>query len=322
MAHTVGVIIPTYNRAGIVPRAIASALAQDYRPVEIIVADDGSTDDTIDALSAYDVTLVASEHLGPPGIRNVAAAAASAEYLAFLDADDVWTEGSLSRRMELFEHDPDIGLVFADAGVIDAQAGGSTGRYFDGRTELSEIEIESIGDDAYMIVSDPIPALLARSFVMTSTVIVRRDVWDEAGGFDESLQFAEDLDLWLRIAERHRFAFTRQVAALYERREDSNTRKRRFVTFESVKLWTKHRERYSAAYPRLRSLFASNLGEWAYQAGTVAAAERDRALARHYFSTAIHCMPTYRRAWLGYLGTLLSRNRRSAECPETRKGVL
>lgn len=305
MAQTVGVIIPTYNRAGIVTHAIESALAQDYRPIEIIVADDGSTDDTISAVSGYDVTVVASDHLGPPGIRNIAASATSAEYLAFLDADDTWTEGSLSRRMKLFQHSSDIGLVFADAGVIDAQTGELTGHYFDGRTEFSEIETEQLGDEGHLIVSDPIPYLLARSFVMTSTVIVSREVWEEAGGFDESLQFAEDLDLWLRIAERRRLAFTKGVAALYQRREDSNSRKRRFVTFESVKVWTKHRARYAAAYPRLHGLFAANLGGWAYEAGLIAAGEHDRSHARGYFSTAIRCLPTYRRAWVGYVKALL-----------------
>jgi teichuronic acid biosynthesis glycosyltransferase TuaG len=305
MAQTVGVIIPTYNRAGIVTHAIESALAQDYRPIEIIVADDGSTDDTIGAVSGYDVTVVASDHLGPPGIRNIAASATSAEYLAFLDADDAWTEGSLSRRMELFKYSSDIGLVFADAGVIDAQTGELTSQYFDGRPELSQIETEQLGDDGYLIISDPIPQLLARSFVMTSTVIVTREVWEEVGGFDESLQFAEDLDLWLRIAERRRLAFTKGVAAQYQRREDSNSRKRRFVTFESVKAWTKHRARYAGSYPQLHGLFAANLGGWAYEAGLIAAGEHNRTLAREYFSTAIHCLPTYRRAWVGYVKALL-----------------
>jgi|GEM_PF-2855005 len=307
MAQTVGVIIPSYNRAGILTDAIESALSQDYRPLEVVVADDGSADDTVSVASRYDITVIASDHLGPPGIRNVASLFTSADYLAFLDADDVWTDGSLSRRMELFQRDPEIGLVFADAGVLDSATGEPAGRYFDGREELSLIETAPLGDDSFLIVSDPIPALLARSFVMTSTVIVRRDVWDEVRGFDESLQFAEDLDLWLRIAERSRLAFTKDVAALYHRREDSNSRKRRFVTLESVKVWTKHRARYESAYPKLHGFFAANLGAWAYEAGLIAAGERDRRLAREYFATAIHCLPTYRRAWAGYARALLGR---------------
>jgi len=321
MAQTVSVIIPSYNRAGILPCAIESALAQDYRPLEIIVADDGSTDDSVSAAARYDVTVIASEHLGPPGIRNVAVAASTGDYLAFLDADDVWTEGSLSRRMKLFSRSElsqsgsgvdcplfeEIGLVFGDAGVLDAETGQITGTYFEGRAELARIDTEPLGEDAYLIVSDPIPQMLARSFVMTSTVIVTREAWNEAGGFDESLQFAEDLDLWLRIAERRRLAFTKSVAALYCRREDSNSRKRRFVTFESVKVWKKHRARYGDTYPHLHDLFAANLGGWAYEAGLIAAGERNPALARDYFATAIRCLPTYRRAWAGYVKALFTR---------------
>lgn len=307
MARTVCVIIPSYNRAGILPHAIESALAQDYRPLEVIVADDGSTDDTVSVASRYDVTVIASEHVGPPGIRNVAAAATSADYIAFLDSDDIWTEGSLSRRMKLFERNSGIGLVFADAGVLDMSTGKLLGSYFDGRAEFSKIETEPLDDDALMIVSDPIPVLLTRSFVMTSTAIVSREAWDDVGGFDESLQFAEDLDLWLRIAERRKLAFSKRIAAVYYRREDSNSCKRQFVAFESVKAWTKHRARYECLYPQLKSLFATNLGAWAYEAGLIATEERNPILARECFATAIRCLPTYKRAWLGYVKTLFGR---------------
>lgn len=304
---TISVIIPTYNRAGIVSCAIESALAQDYRPIEIIVADDGSTDDSVNAAAQYDVTVIASDHLGPPGIRNVAVAASKGDYIAFLDSDDVWTEGSLTRRMAVFERGSDIGLVFADAGVIDPETDELAGAYFDGREELSRLDTEPLGDDGLMIISDPIPELLVRSFVMTSTVVMPRKVWDEVGGFDESLQFAEDLDLWLRIAECYRLAFSTTIATLYHRREDSNSRKQRFVTLESVKVWSKLHGRYRNAYPRLRGLFVESLGGWAYKAGLIAAQEQNPVLAREYFATAIRCLPTYRRAWSGYVKTLVSR---------------
>lgn len=294
----VSVIIACYNRAHIVPRAIQSALSQNYEPLEVIVADDGSSDDSVAVARNCGATVIPHEHVGPPGIRNVGVAASSGDYIAFLDADDVWTEGSLSRRMGLFNK-VDAGLVFADAGI---QSGGGT--YFGGRAELLEMETEVIGDGDHVIVSDPVPFLLKRSFVLTSTAIVSRRAWNDAGGFDSELLFAEDFDLWLRIGDRHKFAYTSSTAALYEQHEDSMSRKRRFVAEGLVKAWTKHHRRYWDKYPKLRELLSSSLGSCAYEAGVVVAGENDRKLAREYFGTAIRCLPTFKSAWAGYARTL------------------
>lgn len=302
---SVSVVIPCYNRADIVGNAIESALAQDYSPLEVVVADDGSSDDSLSVASRYGVNVVAHEHVGPPGIRNVGVAASSGEYIAFLDADDVWTEGSLPPRMEILADNEAVGLVFADARVVDTRTGALVGGYFEDRIELAEMEAEALGGDAHLAWSDPVPFLLRRSFVLTSTAIVSRRALDAVGEFDEELQFAEDLDMWLRIAERFPFAYTTMVAAHYCRHEDSMSLKRRFVAFGLVKLWTKLRARYAGRYPKQRRLLDSNLASCSYQAGLIAASERDRRLARKHFATAIGCMPTYKSAWMGYLRTIL-----------------
>lgn len=295
----VSVIIACYNRAHIVPRAIRSAFAQDYRPLEVIVADDGSSDDSVEVAALHGAKVIAHEHIGPPGIRNVGVAASSGQYIAFLDADDVWTEGSLSERVSLFDR-ADVGLVFADAGVERGR--GET--YLAGREELAEMEMEALGEGERLILSDPVPFLLKRSFVLTSTAVITREAWDEVGGFDPELLFAEDFDLWLRIGERCRFAYTRSIAALYEQREDSMTRKRRFVAYGLVKVWAKQHARFWGRYPKLRPLLSSRLGSCAYEAGLIAAQEGDRALARRYFGTAIRCQPRFKSAWVGYAKSL------------------
>lgn len=296
----VSVVIACYNRAHIVPRAIESALAQHYTPLEVIVADDGSSDNSVAVAAQHGATVIAHEHIGPPGIRNVGVAASSGDYIAFLDADDVWNESSLAHRMEIFSK-ADVGLVFGDAGV----EAGSGETYFGGRTELREMESAPLGDDDYLILSDPIPYLLRRSFVLTSTVIVTRKAWDDVGGFDGDLLFAEDFDLWLSIAERHRFAYANAVTAIYERQDDSMTRQRRFVAYGLVKVWRKQLSRYGSRYPKLRPLICRNLGSCSFEAGLIAAAENDRALAHSYFGTAIRCLPAYKSAWVGYVKTLI-----------------
>lgn len=299
----VSVIIACYNRAHIVPRAIQSALAQDYSPIEVIVADDGSSDDSVVVAGQHGAKVIAHEHIGPPGIRNVGVDASSGEYIAFLDADDVWTEGSLSRRMEVFEK-ADAGMVFADAGV--AVGGCETGEtYLAGRTEIDEMDTAELGNGDYLIECDPIPYLLRRSFVLTSTAIVNRKAWNRAGGFDPELLFAEDFDLWLRIADHHQLAYSTTVSALYEQHDDSMTRKRRFVAYGLVKVWTKQFEQYRGRYPKLGPLIAGTLGSHAYDAGLIAAEEGDKPLARRYFGTALRCDPGFKSAWVAYAKTLI-----------------
>lgn len=303
---SVSVIIPCYNRAHTVGRAIESALGQGYDPLQIVVADDESSDDSVAVASRYPVTVIACRHAGAAATRNAGVAAATGEYIAFLDADDSWTDGSLSRRIPLLDQDSRVGLVFGDAEVVDPGTSAPTDTYLAGRTEIAEMAAEPWGADGLVIVVDPLPYLLRRSFICTSTVIVRRTAWEEAGGFNQSLSYAEDLDLWMRIGESFLFAYTRAPSARYECRDDSMSRKGDNVMLGMAQFWARASARYAGRYPKLRRTFITNLGAFSYEAGRIAAARHDAAQARHYYGAAIRCLPTYKSAWIGYLGTLFN----------------
>lgn len=201
----VSVVIPAYNAARHVAGAIESALAETDVDVEVIVVDDGSQDDTADVARAVSprVRVLRRGNGGPGAARNAGIAAARAPLVAFLDADDRWRPGGLARRLAALEAEPSAVLVHALVTFVDEE----------GR----EIPFDPL---AYRVPADVrrgwvLRALFWHNFVHTSTVVARRDALCAVGGFDERREIIEDYDLWLRLAERGRFAFLPEVAAVY-----------------------------------------------------------------------------------------------------------
>jgi glycosyltransferase involved in cell wall biosynthesis len=194
---SISVVIPTYNCAALLPQAIRSAYAQTIRPAEVIVVDDGCTDDTTAVVNALRATLpddfvyIQKPNGGEASARNRGVAAATGEYVAFLDQDDVWLPEKLERQLPSFD------------------APGAPTLAFTAYTRVS-------GDNREVVrVKDWVPTpehalrrLMDGCCVTPSTVIVRRDALTDAGAFDESLWLGNDWDMWLRLAAAgHRFAY-------------------------------------------------------------------------------------------------------------------
>lgn len=179
---TVSVIIPTYNSASLVTAAVESALAQTAPPAEIIVIDDGSTDDTRERLSNYRVRYLHQQNQGVAAARNLGLHNATGELIAFLDADDVWHLRKLELQIAAIEANPN--LVLLGTHVFDWPAEQPT-------------DVNRAG------VIRPMPwrKLAVKNHLVTSSIIVRRTVLNEVGDFDTALQGPEDHDLWLRIAQ-------------------------------------------------------------------------------------------------------------------------
>lgn len=183
----VSVIIPTYNRKSMVCEAVDSVLDQDYRPFEIIVVDDGSTDDSAAALSVYAdrIRLIVQPNRGVSAARNAGIRASSCEYLAFLDSDDLWEKGKLSAQMAFFRTHPEIQICQCDEIWI---RNGKRVNPMNKHKKLSGMIFE--------------PSLRL-CLVSPSAVIITRTLFDAVGLFDETLPACEDYDLWLRIACRY-----------------------------------------------------------------------------------------------------------------------
>lgn len=188
MPPTVSVIIPVYNRASTIRRAIESVLSQTHQSFEIIVVDDGSTDGTaevVGAIADQRVTLIRHDRRrGGSAARNTGIRAGSAPFVAFLDSDDEWLAPKLERQLEIFERSgEDLALVYTGAQWL----------YPDGT-------VDNVFARRY---ADPGRRLLTVNIIgETSVGMVRRTAMNEIGGFDESLPSSQDMDVWLRLCER------------------------------------------------------------------------------------------------------------------------
>lgn len=196
------VVIPAYNAAQFICRAIDSALAQKLQDVEIIVVDDGSTDNTADVVSRYQdrVLYVRQEHRERSAARNHGITLATGKYIAFLDADDWWLPQKLAKQVDVFESNPELGLVYCLAARYTRD-----GQMLESGGLLSPVDIAR-GKWAFE------DLIMGRCFPMP-TVIVRRECLDEVDSFDESLSQFEDWDLWLRLSLKYQFGFVPEVLA-------------------------------------------------------------------------------------------------------------
>lgn len=196
MPPLVSVILPVYNRMSSVSRAIESVLAQTYRPIELIVVDDGSTDASRDVVARFGsaVTLLVQPHAGAYVARNLALRHARGELVAFIDSDDAWRPDRLARQVPLFDRE-EVGLVFGDAAVVTPA--GRTNRTMFGITAPRRGRVAwhfALGN-----------------FVPTVTVLVRRD----ALGFFEEAPLSADYLAWFRVALRYELDFVGDVVAEY-----------------------------------------------------------------------------------------------------------
>jgi glycosyltransferase involved in cell wall biosynthesis len=189
--HTprVSVIIPTYNRANYIGQAVASALGQTYRDIEVVVVDDGSTDATAEVLGSFmDSRLVRiqQENAGRSRARNVAINAARGEYITFLDSDDYYLPSKIELQVSYLNANPDVGMVYTSAACIDDDGQSLSHTY---RALLSGWIYPSI-------------AFFIPHTITLPTVMVRREVLSTVGPFDENLERFEDTDMWRRVAKR------------------------------------------------------------------------------------------------------------------------
>ena len=299
-------IIPARDVGPFVEAAVRSALGQTLPDIEVLVVDDGSLDDTWARLSKFEddrLRLLKGEGRGGPAARNQALALARGDYVAFLDADDVWRPDHLARLSHRLDQEPEVDLVFSSVAWIDedgAPLPRSVVRW-DGRLGYEELFLEFYP-------------------ITTSSLCVRREAVQRVGGFDENLRTGTDHDLCLRIAclRPSNCAGVPEVGIDYRRRGGQITANRMRKAEGWEELVRKHRAIQPEAVARRVAAATANhqraLFALAYEAGAFAEARGWLAKA---LVSAPRTMVCDRRTWIAVAAaaaSLLPRSlRRAAE---------
>ena len=203
MTDSVSVVIPTYNYGHFIGEAIESVLGQTVVPAEVVVVDDGSTDGTAEAVREFGerVRYVRQENAGVCAARNRGVAETTGEFIAFLDADDIWEPRKLEKQLGKFAEDAAVGLVHCGMREFDSETGETLGVTTDG-AEGGEVWRTLLLWEA--------PAINGPGAVM-----VRRTAFEEAGRFDTAMKVGEDWDLCYRVARRWKVGFVPEALLNY-----------------------------------------------------------------------------------------------------------
>jgi glycosyltransferase involved in cell wall biosynthesis len=200
----VSVVIPTYNRADFICDAIDSVLSQTYKDYEIIVVDDGSTDNTREVLKKYgdQIKYIYQENKRQGAARNNGIKHSTGEYIALLDSDDMWLPHKLEKDVACIESDDRIGVVYSNAILL---------YYPSNRQKKTKI---------YVARGDVLIQAIKRVYIDFATcgvspTLIRKECFDKVGLFNESRYIMEDYEMLVRIASKYHFGFVNEASTLY-----------------------------------------------------------------------------------------------------------
>jgi glycosyltransferase involved in cell wall biosynthesis len=289
----ISIIIPSYNSARFVLHAVQSALEQTYSPVEVIVVDDGSTDDTRERLVTREdrIRYVYQSNGGPSKARNRGINEAQGDLIAFLDADDQWLPDKLQKQWKSLQANPDTCLVHTDLYRLYEPSGAIVHKYRDRKRFSGYCYNEFFWGNA----------------LLTSSVLVTRRCLEEIGKFDEEIGYAEDLDLWIRIARYFPLSYVVEPLVLYREHPTNASRNQRMMLEGEYYALAKALR----ADPTLRRALGQDrvwhrMSELAFGAGYANVDAGDLHRARRYFRIALRYAPQSLKTWAFWASTFLA----------------
>lgn len=216
----VSVVIPAYNAARFLAETVES-LRQQTTPVhEIIIVDDGSTDETEQVVQSLgdDIIYIWQANAGVSAARNRGISEATGEIIAFLDADDLWLPQKVENQVRVFLSNSEVALVAADRAEIDARGDLLLDSLFK-KQGLYEFFAELRGNS----IPQALSRLVQVNFIPTSSVMVRKSALAKVGGFDTAIRYGEDLELWARIASQYAITCLPEVLIRYRQHGNNAT---------------------------------------------------------------------------------------------------
>ena len=291
----ISVVIPTYNGEKYIEQTVQSALSITSHPLDILVVDDGSTDNTAELMKPYldRVRYIQKENGGPASARNLGVKEAYGEFIAFLDGDDLWQPEKFEKQMPLFD-DPEVALVYAEGPAIDENN--------------NPLEHDS-GLPKPKIKGQVFEQLFANNVIPTSTVIARRQAILDAGLFDEdrSLISVEDYDLWLRIAAASKFDYVSDPLTLYRVHSESISKNHARSYFGEKKVLEKNKELFANRFPQIATSWNQRLATLFQELAQEYYTGNNLSEARKYFRESLKYNFWQPKLWIYILTTLMGR---------------
>lgn len=248
MPELVSTIIPTYNRAALLVRALDSVAAQGYRPIEVVIVDDGSTDNTVEivagrreylASKGIDVIFHQQKNQKAPKARNVGMKLARGSLYAFLDSDDLWMPTFVETVVRLLDEHPRCGMGFSGILGID-----------DNDMVFAERRMYLDPDPEEGVLESPFNRIIRYMPTQTSGVIVRRAVIEDVGDFDLGLPVVEDWDLWYRIGKKYDMCYTVKALACNRSHPDNLPKSDTLALSGNIKMNLRHLPDVTDAFSR------------------------------------------------------------------------
>lgn len=291
---SVGVVIPTWNSAGVVTEAVESVLSQKPPPDQVVVVDDGSTDNTASVLRKYlgRVEYVRQSNRGPSAARNVGLTRLMTDAVIFLDADDLLLPGAVACRLALLARD----------NTTWAHTEGLMQYLSAGRRPFSKTHPHRSGRVEGWI----FPDLLCRNFITMDAVVVRREAIHEVGCFDETIRGVEDWDLWLRLAIQYPIRYSSQQTFVYRQGTNTISMDRRAMDWMRCQTLVKMRRLFPVEVTAASRAARRSVADAHNGFGYALARGRRWREAKPYLWTSARLWPWQRQAWWLLLRCLVS----------------
>lgn len=295
----ISAIIPAFNCERYVAEALESVFHQSYPPEEVIVVDDGSTDGTREAVKPYQdaIIYVYQKNAGEPAARNTGIRHASGQFIAFLDADDLWLPEKLELQMDYLEKRAEVGLVYSDMKIFDQHG----------------IVRESVKE--WLKMSPPsgyiFPQLFAETLFGSGTVVFRKACIEKVGLFDETFFVGSDYEMWLRMARHFQFGYLDKPLLMYRHHPAMATRGPGKALQNGLPWEAKVITKILGLYPDVvqelgRSTVRRRLARPYYYLGCSCLERRDHSEARKMLSRALRHWPWSWPCELRYFATFLT----------------
>lgn len=289
------VVMPCYNAGAFLDETLRSVLGQEGVELEVVLVDDGSTDDpeaVVHRLGDERVRYLCTPPSGGPSRpRNLGIEQARGEIVFFFDADDVMMPGKLAAQVALMTNQPELAMTFTNFKVVGPRGATVTPDFLAGYETFHQVWRQRTGDAGRLPREPLFLGLLRANFIGTSSVAVRRDVLEQVGRFDTDLASSEDVDMWLRIVRDHDCGYVDIIGHAY-RRHPASVMHQFEARHPLSRIEVLRRHLPAVRDPLTRRVMIRRLAENHVNLGYIWQVRADVALARHHYLEALRLAPS------------------------------